>query len=171
MQSSRANDQVAEAADQGAPGEQQSDHSEELARLEDRLKRAVADLDNYRKRTAREVERRVEESRERLIMEWLEVVDSVDRALRMQQPDSPAHAGLRAVLEQMEAILARRGVHRIGEPGERFDPEQHDAVAVRKGADVEQPTVVEVARSGWAIGDRVLRPAQVVVASRVEPSA
>jgi molecular chaperone GrpE len=171
MQSSRATDHVAETADQAAPQEQPPDHGEELARLEDRLKRAVADLDNYRKRTAREVERRVEESQERLLSEWLEVVDSVDRALRMQEPDSPAHAGLRAVLDQMEAILARSGARRIGEPGERFDPERHDAVAVRPGSDVEQPTVVEVARSGWEIGDRVLRPAQVVVASRAEPPA
>jgi molecular chaperone GrpE len=170
MPSSRASEEVAE------PAPQQPDQTEELARLEDRLKRAVADLDNYRKRAAREVERRVEESRERLIAEWLEAVDSLDRALQTEGPDRPGpdrptYAGLRAVLDQMEAILARHGVHRIGEAGERFDPERHDAIAVRASADVSEPTVIEVVRSGYALEDRVLRPAQVVVAFRAEPSA
>jgi molecular chaperone GrpE len=166
MQSSRASDDVTDAAREEQP---QPDHAEELARSEDRLKRALADLDNYRKRAAREVERRVEESRDRLVAEWLEVVDSIDRSLQMAPP--AAQEGLRAVLDQMEAILARHGVHRIGEPGERFDPGRHDAIAVRPGSDVEQPTVVDVARAGYAIGDRVLRPAEVVVASRADPPA
>jgi molecular chaperone GrpE len=167
MPSSHASDEVVEAA---AAPEPQHDQSEELARLEDRLKRAVADLDNYRKRAAREVDRRVDESRERLIAEWLEVVDSVDRAMRLEGPDQPAQAGLRAVLEQMEAILARHGISRFGRPGDPFDPGKHDAVAVRPSEDVDGPTVVDVARSGYAIGDRVLRPAQVVVAARPEAS-
>jgi molecular chaperone GrpE len=169
MQSSRASDEVTDAPREEPREQPQPDRAEELARSEDRLKRALADLDNYRKRAGREVERRVEESRDRLLAEWLEVVDSIDRSLQMAPP--AAQEGLRAVLGQMEAILARHGVHRIGEPGERFDPERHDAVAVHPGSDVEQPTVVEVARAGYAIGDRVLRPAEVVVASRADPPA
>jgi molecular chaperone GrpE len=146
-------------ADERAPDEQ---HVAQLAELEDRYKRALADLDNYRKRSAREVERRVGESREAMVRDWLEAVDSVERALRIE-PENPLAAGLRAVLEQMEAILARQGVQRIGRAGEPFDPERHDAVAVQPSADVPDRTVLEVARSGYEIGDRVLRPAQVVV--------
>ena len=144
--------------------------AEQLARAEDRYRRALADLDNLRKRTAREVERRIEESRESLLREWLEAVDSVERALSMT-PEGPVQEGLRSVLGQMEAILARHGVQRIGRPGEPFDPERHDAVAVRDEDDRPDRTVVQVVRSGFAIGDRVLRPAQVVVSRRPEPEA
>jgi molecular chaperone GrpE len=168
MPSSRASDDVA-PPDAAAP--EQADLGEQLARTEDRLKRALADLDNYRKRAAREIERQVDESRDGLVGDWLEVVDSVERALRMERPGESAHDGLRAVLDQMEAILARQGVHRIGEAGERFDPERHDAVAVRPAEGVEDQTVLEVARSGYALDHRVLRPAQVVVARRPEHGA
>jgi molecular chaperone GrpE len=136
--------------------------------MEDRYKRALADLDNYRKRSASEVERRVAESREAQLREWLEAIDSIDRAIQMT-PENPAAEGLRAVLEQMEAILARQGVTRVGAVGERFDPERHDAVAVVPSAEAPDRTVLEVARSGFSLGDRVLRPAQVVV-SREKPA-
>jgi molecular chaperone GrpE len=135
-----------------------------MAALEDRLKRALADLDNYRKRAAREVTRRVEESREALLRDWLEVVDSVERALRTESANSQLFEGLRAVLEQMEAILTRNGVTRVGKAGEPFDPERHEAVGVRETDEVPDRTVVDVARSGFSTDGRVLRPAQVVVA-------
>jgi molecular chaperone GrpE len=137
--------------------------AQQLADTEDRFKRALADLDNYRKRAGREIERRLQEDRERRLRDWLEAVDSVDRALAMG-PDSPAADGLRAVLGQMEAILARQGVQRIGEAGENFDPERMEAIGVRPDDGVPDRTVLDVARSGYAMGDRVLRPAQVVVA-------
>jgi molecular chaperone GrpE len=134
----------------------------ELARMEDRFKRAVADLDNYRKRTAREIERIVAERGDAVLLEWLEVVDGLDRALA-QKPEGPLHDGLRAVLEQIETTLERQGVRRIGEPGEPFDPNRHEAVEVRETDAAADRTVAEVLRSGFARGDRILRPAQVVV--------
>jgi molecular chaperone GrpE len=139
----------------------------EIARLEDRYKRALADLDNYRKRTAREIERRVAEARESALRDWLDAVDSVERAVRME-PDGPCAEGLRAVLEQMESVLARQGAVRIGDAGERFDPERHEAIAVQASAEVPDRTIVAVERSGFALGDRVVRPAQVVVARAPE---
>jgi molecular chaperone GrpE len=135
----------------------------ELAAVEERYKRAVADLENYRKRSAREIERRVAECREGLIRDWLEALDSVERALRMA-PQGPGADGLRAVLEQMEAILRREGVQRIGAAGEPFDPERFEAVGVRSSSDVPDRTVVEVVRSGFGSNGHVLRPAQVIVA-------
>jgi molecular chaperone GrpE len=141
------------------------------AELEDRYKRALADLDNYRKRAARDIERRVGEAREGLLRDWLEAVDSVERALRMEAPDHPALGGLRAVLEQMEGILERNGVKRIGATGERFDPERHEAVGVVTTDKVPDRAIVDVARSGWALGDSVLRPAQVIVARHEDQPA
>jgi molecular chaperone GrpE len=131
---------------------------EEERHDDERYLRALADLDNYRKRSAQEVERRVAEQTERLLLDWIEAVDSVDRALGMEPSD-----GLRGVLEQMEAILARQGVERVGATGDRFDPELHEAISVQESDEVPDRTVLDVARSGYRRGERVLRPAQVVV--------
>jgi molecular chaperone GrpE len=98
-----------------------------------------------------------------LLRDWLEPLDSLERAVRLD-PDDPASAGLRALLEQMEGILARQGVQRIGAPGEPFDPKPHEAIGTRDSDEVPPRTVLDVARSGYALGDRVLRPAQVIVA-------
>jgi molecular chaperone GrpE len=165
MQNSQGSETEVAAAPEEAVEEAQPDSGQEspaLAAMEDRLKRALADLDNYRKRSAREVDRRVMESRESMLRDWLEAVDSIDRALQLD-PDGAGSAGLRAVLEQMESILARYGVTRTGEVGEPFDPERHEAISVRDTDEVPDRTVADVARSGYAVGDRALRPAQVVV--------
>jgi molecular chaperone GrpE len=176
MQSSPASDQGPEAKAAG-DHQQEQEHQRPTAEaaprereleaqieaLEDRYKRALADLENYRKRTVRETDRRVGESRDALIRDWLEAVDSVERALRMD-PTGPAADGLRAVLEQMEAILRREGVQRIGAAGETFDPQRFEAVGVRSSGDVPDRTVVEVVRSGFGSDGHVLRPAQVIVA-------
>jgi molecular chaperone GrpE len=152
-----------------APGNGAADASAELARMEDRYKRALADLDNYRKRSARDLQTRVEQSRESLLRDWLQAVDSVERALQMSH-GTPAADGLGALLEQMEAILARHGAQRIGAAGEPFDPERHEAIEARPSSDVPDRTILEAVRSGWAIGDHVLRPALVIVARRPEPA-
>jgi molecular chaperone GrpE len=139
----------------------------DLARMEDRYKRALADLDNYRKRTERDFEARVAESKGALLRDWLEVVDSVERAVRLGVEDS-GFEGMRALLDQMEAMLARHGVTRVGAAGEQFDPERHQAIDMRMTDEVPDLTIVDVARSGFAQGDRVLRPAHVVVARTPE---
>lgn len=137
--------------------------NDELARIEDRYRRALADLDNYRKRASREVERRTAEVRESMTIDWLDVVDSVERAIQME-PEGPCREGLQAVMQQMDSVLQRHGVTRTGAPGEAFDPERHNAVATQAAGGTLPHTVVEVPRSGFALGDRVIRPAQVVVA-------
>jgi molecular chaperone GrpE len=151
---------VGDQAQQDGPSREQL--AADLARAEDRHRRALADLDNYRKRSAREVDRRVAESRETLLRDWLEAVDSVERAVRMAT-DPTLVEGLRSVLRQMESILSREGVERIGAAGERFDPQRHEAVDVRSSEDLPDLTIVEVPRAGFEVGDHILRPAQVVV--------
>jgi molecular chaperone GrpE len=151
--------------------EQERDLEAEVAALDDRFKRARADLENYRKRTDRELARRVEESRDAISRDWLEVIDSVERALRAAGPENPIAEGYRQLLEQMEAVLDRHGISRFGDVGDTFDPERHEAVAVSETTDIPDRSVAEVARSGYAAGSRVLRPAQVVVARSPSPSA
>jgi molecular chaperone GrpE len=167
MPSSRATEEQHEQQEQPAEEAPERDLAAELAQMEDRYKRALADLDNYRKRAGREAERRITAQSDAQLREWLEVVDSIERAVLME-PDDPVVTGLRGVLEQMESILARHGVQRIGAPGERFDPERQEAIGVQPADGVPDQTVLSVARSGFTRDGRVLRPAQVVV-SRASP--
>jgi molecular chaperone GrpE len=181
MQSSRGTDLGDQSADRGgmSPQEPQGEGHEalptverpsedgdpgaELAQSEDRYKRALADLDNYRKRSARELERQVQQATDSVLRDWFDVVDSVERAIQMEA-DGACREGLEAVLAQIDTVLQRHGLQRIGSPGDRFDPERHEAVAARVAAGVPNQTVVDVHRSGFARGEHVIRPAQAVVA-------
>jgi molecular chaperone GrpE len=168
MPSSPESDRGDQAVEE-VPLDQQCDElRQQNAELEDRYKRALADLDNYRKRAEREIDRRVAERAEGFMRGWLEAVDNVERALRSVAPDDPIVAGLTAMLEQMEGNLARHGVQRMEAGGQPFDPERYEAVGVRETAEAPNNTVVDVARSGYTIGDRVLRPAQVIVSRNPE---
>ena len=149
--------------DERAPAPEAERDAVELERLRDRWLRARADLENYRKRSDREIERRVGDERDRLLLEWLHVVDDADRALRF---GSVADAPLRLVRQQMLALLARHGAERLEAEGTPFDPELHEAVGVLDSDNVPPGTVVEVARAGYRAGYRVLRPAQVIVSRR-----
>jgi molecular chaperone GrpE len=137
---------------------------EQLAAAEDRYLRARADLDNYRKRAERELDRRAQEQADELVRAWLEVIDSVERALALEQEDPAFVEALSAFLAQMDAILARQGVTRIGEVGSAFDPQLHEAIAVVPDSGSAPGTIAGIARSGYSAGDRILRPAQVTVA-------
>jgi molecular chaperone GrpE len=162
-ESSAAGD-VRVGSDTPAAGDQErSDVPAELAAAEERYLRARADLDNYRKRADRELERRVNERTDRVLREWLEVADNVERALAWEGDVPAQEAGLRAVHEQIEAVLDRQGVRRVGETGEPFDPALHEAVAVVPSSQRETGTIAEVVRPGYSTNDRLLRPAQVVV--------
>jgi molecular chaperone GrpE len=167
MPSSPVSEGNEQAVEDQPTGEGERDLAAELSEMEDRYKRALADLDNYRKRSARETERRIEDAREAQLREWLEVVDSLERALFME-PDNPIVQGLRAVLGQMETVLARQGVTRIDAAGEAFDPVRHEAVGVSPADRAPPGTVTDVTRSGFERNGHVLRPAEVVV-SRSTP--
>jgi molecular chaperone GrpE len=91
----------------------------------------------------------------------------VDRAVLMHQ-GSPVEAGLQAVLSQMHGVLARHGVERLAPEGQAFDPNEHEAIGFQPSAKVAPHVVIAVPRAGYRLGDRVLRPAQVVVSRRPE---
>ena len=166
MPSSPESEQVEqERSDQEATEREQAEQQRADAELDARYRRALADLDNYRKRADREMQRRVDERTEALSREWLEAVDSVERALR--SASGAAAEGLRAVMDQMDSILARHNVSRINAlPGDRFNPELHEAVGTVSTDEYPDRTIAEVARSGYMIGGRVLRPAEVIVNRR-----
>lgn len=138
-----------------------------LAELEDRWRRAVADLDNLRKRYARELDRERTAERNRVAAAWLPVLDNLELALSHAGAD-PASivAGVQAVRDQALALLAALGYPRQDdEEGKPFDPARHEVVAVVDGSEDTPPgTVVRVLRPGYGEADRQLRPGAVAVA-------
>lgn len=140
------------------------DRDEEVRQLDDRLRRALADLDNLRKRYAKDLTRERDAERARLAAEWLPVVDNLELAL--QHADSDADAvvqGIRAVHEQAVATLGRLGFPRFEAVGQAFDPVRHEAVATAVDAGAPEGTVVAVVRPGYGTAESLLRPAGVVV--------
>jgi molecular chaperone GrpE len=136
-----------------------------IAELEDLRLRALADLDNVRKRCAVQVSRAEAETRAVVAREWLPVVDNLDRALAHSTAD-PASIidGIRAVRAQALEVLARLGFPRRDDRGAKFDPARHEAIASLPAPGAEDGSVTEVIRPAYGEGDHQLRPAQVVVA-------
>jgi molecular chaperone GrpE len=147
----------------------QPDSGEQLAKAEDRWRRAVADLDNMRKRYARELDRERTTERTRVAGAWLPVVDNLERAISHAGDQSDAVVeGVRSVLDQAVQVLEQLGYPRDAEPGVPFDPERHEVIGVVDAPDSAPGTVVEVLRPGYGHGSRQLRPAAVVVSRRGE---
>lgn len=133
--------------------------------LADRLRRALADQENMRKRYERQIAAEREAERTRVATAFLPVVDHLDLALAHADGEPSAVVdGVRAVRDQALATLSSLGFPRRDDLGRPFDPMWHEAVSVV--ADTGQPdgTVVEVVRPGYGEADRQLRPAAVVVA-------
>lgn len=139
----------------------------QAADLEDRWRRAVADTDNVRKQSARDIERRILDERAQVASNWLPVVDNLERALEHAE-SSPENllSGVRSVLEMAYDVLARLGYPRRDDLGGRFDPALHEAVAVRADDSKAPGTIVRVVQGGYGDADKQLRPASVVVTAR-----
>jgi molecular chaperone GrpE len=143
----------------------------ETAELEDRWKRAVADLDNLRKRYARELSRERAAERELVTAAFLPVLDNIDRAIEHAQADPGSIVeGVRALREQALAVVSGLGYGREDETGVPFDPARHEVVGVVDADEsgVAPGTVAAELRPGYGGPDRHLRPAAVTVAQRPE---
>jgi molecular chaperone GrpE len=147
----------------------QSNSDIDLAKLEDRWRRALADLDNLRKRYARELDRERKLERSKVAGAWLPVVDNLERALHHSGGDADSViAGVRAILDQAVQVLDNLGYPRDTETGVPFDPERHEVVNVTDNGGSAPGTVLGVLRPGYGKGSQQLRPAAVVVSGREE---
>jgi molecular chaperone GrpE len=135
------------------------------------LKRVAADFDNYRKRVARDQESVVARAHERLVKDLLPVLDDLERALlaAAEHEEAKLEEGVRLVQRELKSVLAREGLAEIDTDG-RFDPHVHEALLAQP-SDEEEGSVIEVIQKGYRLGDRVLRPARVVVAAAGTPEA
>jgi molecular chaperone GrpE len=128
----------------------------------DDLRRVAAEFENYRKRVARDQQSLAARAHERLVKELLPVLDDLERALEAcdSEPGS-VEDGVRLVHRELSDALAKEGLSEIETNG-RFDPHVHEAL-LSQPSDKEEGTIVDVLQKGYRLGDRVLRPARVIV--------
>ncbi|HHI80611.1 MAG TPA: nucleotide exchange factor GrpE [Planctomycetes bacterium] len=131
--------------------------------LEEKLTRLMADLTNIRRRQAEELLRARETSMERLANELLPIVDSFELALKAGGDRESIMEGVQMVHSMLTDMMGRHGIQKIPALEAPFDPSRHEALAVQENEDVPHGTVLQVHQEGYEMGDRVLRPARVVV--------
>ena len=151
---------------------QLEDKEREAKENYDRLLRQAADLDNYKKRVAREKAEAIRYANESLVKDLLPVLDNLERALDYAKGGGngkPLLEGIEMVLKSFLEILAKHGVSQVSAVGgEPFDPNKHEAIAQVASPEHDPNTVVEEHHKGYYILDRLLRPAQVSVAKPPE---
>jgi molecular chaperone GrpE len=136
--------------------------------LFDRLQRLAAEFDNYRKRNAREQAALRERANERLVKELIPILDDLGRALEAaaDHQEAKLEDGVRLVRRALSEVLTKVGLAEIETEG-KFDPHVHEAL-LSQPSDAEEGSVIEVVQKGYKLGDKVLRPARVVVAASPE---
>ncbi|MDQ3380496.1 MAG: nucleotide exchange factor GrpE [Actinomycetota bacterium] len=129
------------------------------------LQRVAAEFENYRKRTVRDQERLVAHAHERLVRELLPVLDDLERALQAAERHEEAALvdGVKLVEQSLRKALVKEGLTEIDTAGP-FDPHVHEAMLSQPGEGAEPGSVLEVVQRGYRIGDKVVRPARVIVA-------
>lgn len=140
----------------------------EASENRDRWMRAVAELENFRKRVAQEKSRWQKYRHEDLLRDLLPVVDNMDRAVQHcadTERCDPVVDGLRMIAGMFKDLLARYGVSEIQALGRPFDPRYHEGIGRLPSADEPPNTVIEQLETGYMYHDRLLRPAKVVIST------
>ena len=145
--------------------EEQEQAEEPEPEVDDRLLRLAADFENYKKRAARERQEYVQLANERLIAELLPVLDDLERALNAaeQHQEAQLEEGVALVHRSLAGLLERHGLTSIETDG-KFDPHVHEAL-LSQPSEAEEGSVIDVVQKGYKLGDRVVRPARVVIAA------
>ncbi|MBV8142664.1 MAG: nucleotide exchange factor GrpE [Verrucomicrobia bacterium] len=138
----------------------------ELTKYKDIALRAVADLDNYRKRMAREKDDAIRYANSSFLERLIPILDNFElglQAAKVGGGQSAVQDGMMMVFKQLQDFLASSGVETIDATGQHFDPNLHEAIAQEENAEVAEGFVVRQLRKGYRLKDRLLRPANVVV--------
>lgn len=172
-------DETADESASPAAGADEASGEEGLRRLADenwnKYLRAVAEMDNLRKRNARDLENARKFGAERLAAAVLPVRDSIEAGLKAAASADPGTLaveslleGERATLRLLDQALEAAGIREIDPVGEPFDPAEHEAMSVLPSASAEPGSVLEVIQKGYALNERVMRPARVIVARETQ---
>ena len=135
---------------------------EENAKLKDQALRAMAEAENIRKRTEREIEDNTKYAVTGMARDLIAVLENLHRA-EANLPEGEQREGVTLIRKELEKIFEKNGIRRIEPKGEKFDHNFHQAVTQVENKEVEAGTVMQVLQAGYVIRDRLLRPAIVVV--------
>jgi molecular chaperone GrpE len=163
---------AADPDDRDAGGEEAERLRRALDDATQRLLRLRADFENFRRRAAQERDDARREGRRAALLPVLSVLDTLERALASGSSDPDFYEGVVAIQRLFTRALREAGAEAVQSVGRPFDPAVHEAVATVPSDGVEPGTVAREVRRGWRVGDELLRPAQVVVATspeRAEP--
>lgn len=156
------------AADSTTPTESVEDKlaqaQEEAAGYKDKWLRAVAELDNYKKRTRREIEDAIYRSRQDLLGSFFPTADNLERALDLARDNENLFKGIEMVSREFRGALAKFGIEAVPGVGHPFDPAIHEALQQVDSPDHAPGVVIREFDKGYRQGDRLLRPARVIVA-------
>lgn len=136
---------------------------QQLASAQEEVLRTRAEMDNLRKRLARETETIRRYAGERILAELLPVLDSLEQGLATIAEPGPAREGLELTHKQLSAALERQSLIAIDPIGQSFDPAEHQAISLQPTSAHPENTVLTVLQKGYRLHDRVLRPAMVIV--------
>ncbi|HWN06801.1 MAG TPA: nucleotide exchange factor GrpE [Steroidobacteraceae bacterium] len=131
--------------------------------------RAIAELENFRKRSAREVDSARQFGVERFAADLLPVVDTLGLAMESAADAATLAEGQEATLRLLLKAFERAGLVPVDPAGQPFDPSQHDAIVMQPSADHPPHTVLQVVQKGWMLNGRLLRPARVIVSAEPAP--
>ena len=131
----------------------------------DRLKRIMAEFENFKKRTSKEKETQYSSILADVVGSLLPVIDNLEKAAVVDTQDVQYKQGVEMVLKQFKDVLASKGVREIEAVGKTFDPELHEAVSLVVDESLGEKEIKEEYRKGYKIGDRVIRHSMVVVAN------
>ena len=149
---------------EGAP-EETGPSAEEALIPKEQFLRLAAEYDNYRKRTAKEKEGLWAEAKADTVQAFLPVYDNLERALKQDTADAAFKKGVEMTMDQLKEIFAKLGVSEIPALGQTFDPNLHNAVMHIEDESLGENTIAQVFRSGFTLGDKVIRFAMVQVAN------
>lgn len=138
----------------------------QLAELNDRHLRLMAEYDNYRKRTQKEKESTYQDAKTDTIVKFLEIYDNLERAANQEGDEDNVHKkGMVMIFHQLQSVLEKLGVTEIDPMGEPFDPERHNAVLHIEDENLGENVVSQVFQKGFLLGTKVIRFATVQVAN------
>ncbi len=138
---------------------------QQLEEQEDRLKRLMAEFDNFKKRSAKEREGLYNSLISDIFSSLLPVIDNLEKPVQTKTEDESYKQGVELVLKQFQEVLSANGVQEIETVGKTFDPELHEAVSSVTDEALGQKEIKEEYRKGYKIGNKVIRHSMVVVAN------
>lgn len=141
------------------------EQKQELDGREDRIKRLMAEFENFKKRSDKERTGMYNSVMGDVVMKLLPVLDNLEKAVESTTQDEQYKSGIELVMKQFKEVLSSNGVKEIEAVGQPFDPSLHEAVSLVEDSSLGAKIVKEEYRKGYMIGDRVLRHSLVVVAN------